>query len=146
MIVRKINHSKRCVMPNPLILNINLHDDVDQSELDILTHQMRDEISALDVCYAELPHGGDAPFGAKGDPITIGSIAVALASAGVFTGLVEMLKSWVLRREGRLITIKAEVDGRKLEMTFSPSEASEKEMTAFAQKIFNVLESPRRRN
>lgn len=127
-------------MQETLMLSIDVKDEVDQSTLDRLTRQLRDEISRLDVEYARLSSTTEIPHDAKGDPITIGSIVVALASAGVFTGLLEMLKSWALRREGRLITIKAEVDGRKIEMTFSPAESSEKEMISFAEKIVGVLE------
>jgi hypothetical protein len=132
-------------MSDLVTLNLILKDEVDASSLDVVTRQLRDEIACLEVERVELGLGSDLPPGAKGDPITIGSIIVSLASAGVFTGLVELLKSWALRREGRSISIKAEVDGRKLEMTFSPAESSEQEMARFADKIMQSLQPSKKK-
>ena len=132
-------------MKEPLVLKVDLHDDIAPSALDHLARQLRDEISVLDVDYAKLANAGEAPPGAKGDPITVGSIVIALASAGVFTGLLEMLKSWALRREGRSVTIKAEVEGRKIEMTFSPAEASEEKMAHFADNIMRTLQPAKKK-
>ena len=123
-----------------LDLTISLQDEVDDEELDRLTRQLRDEIVELDVEEVELDPVTELPPGAKGDPITIGSIVVALASAGVFTALIELLKSWALRREGRTITVKAKVGEREVEMSYSPTETSPEEMTRFANTILGMLE------
>jgi len=123
-----------------LDVTISLRDEVDDGELDRLTRQLRDEIADLDVEEVGLAPGTELPLGAKGEPITIGSIVVALASAGVFTGLIELLKSWALRREGRTITVKAKVGEREVEMTYSPTETSPEEMTRFANTILGMLE------
>ncbi|MCP4538118.1 MAG: hypothetical protein GY832_13335 [Chloroflexi bacterium] len=120
-------------------LNISLQDNVDKEELDRLTRRLRDEIDELDVEAARLARGTPEP-GSKGDAITVGSIVVALASAGVFTGLVELLKSWALRREGRTVTLKAKVGDREVEMTYSPAETSPEEMTRFVTKIVGTLQ------
>ena len=127
-------------MPDqPFDLNISLQDNVDDDELDRLTRQLlRNEIGELDVASARLAPGPPMP-GAKGDPITIGSIVVALASAGVFTGLIELLKSWALRREGRTVTLKAKVGDREVELAYSPSETSPEEMTQFVNTIMGTL-------
>jgi len=129
-----------------LDLNISLHDDVDGEELDRLTRQVRDEIADLDVDTVKLAPGKDLPAGAKGDPITIGSIIVALTSAGVFTGLVEVLKAWVLRREGRTVKFKAKVQGQEVEMTYSQSSTSPQEMGQFVTAVVGKLQKkPARR-
>ena len=73
-----------------LDLTISLWDEVDDVELDRLTRRLRDEIDELDVEAVGLAPGITLPPGAKGGPITIGSLVVALASAGVFTGLIEL--------------------------------------------------------
>ena len=94
--------------------------DADAEDLDRLARQLRHEIhDALDVEKATLTRDAVLPPGAKGDPITVGSIVVALASAGVFTGLVELIKAWALRREGRTITLKAKVGDREVELSYS---------------------------
>ena len=123
-----------------LDLTISLQDEVDDEELDRLTRLLRDEIAELDVEAVELAPGTELPPGAKGEPITIGSIVVALASAGVFTGLIELFKSWALRREGRTITVKAKVGQREVELTYSPAETPPEEMTRFASTVLGMLE------
>ena len=124
----------------PLGLTIFVQDQADQEELDRLTRQLCDEINELDVEDVHLAEGPELPVGAKGDPITIGSIVVALASAGVFTGLIELIKSWALRREGRTITIKAKVGDREVELAYSPAETSPEEMTQFLDAIMGTLQ------
>lgn len=119
-------------------LSISLRDNVDDDELDRLTRQLRDEIDELDVEAARLARGTPEP-GAKGDPITIGGIVVALASAGVFTGLVELLKSWALRREGRTVTLKAKAGDQEVELTYSPAETSPEQMTQFVNTVMGTL-------
>lgn len=123
-----------------LDLTISLQDKVDNEELDLLTRQLRDEIDELDVEAVNLARGGELPPGAKGDPITIGGIVVALASAGVFTGLVELLKSWALRREGRSVSLKARIGDREVELAYSPAETSPEEMTRFVNTIMGTLQ------
>ena len=128
-------------MPEQLLdLTISLRDEVDDEELDRLTRQLRDEIDELDVEAVGLAPGTELPLGAKGDPITIGSLIVALASAGVFTGLIELLKSWALRREGRTVTLKARVGEREVELAYSPAETSSEEMTRFVNTIMDRLQ------
>ncbi len=127
-------------MREPVLdLTISLQDKVDDEELDRLTRQVRDEIAELDVEAVGLARGAELPPGVKGDPITIGSIVVALASAGVFTGLIELLKFWALRREGRTVTLKAKVGDREVELAYSPAETSPGEMTRFVNVIMGTL-------
>jgi hypothetical protein len=123
-----------------LDLTISLRDEVDDVELDHLTRQLRDEIDELDVETVGLAPGVTLPPGAKGGPITIGSLVVALASAGVFTGLIELLKSWALRREGRTVTLKARAGDREVELAYSPAETSPEEMTQFVNAIMSTLQ------
>lgn len=123
-----------------LDLTISLRDEVDDVELDRLTRQLRDEIDELDVETVGLAPGDTLPPGAKGGPITIGSLVVSLASAGVFTGLIELLKSWALRREGRTVTLKARAGDREVELAYSPAETSPEEMTQFVNAIMSTLQ------
>ena len=127
-------------MREPMLdLTISRQDKVDDETLDRLTRRVRDEIDELDVEEVGLAPGTDLPPGAKGDPITIGSIFVALASAGVFTGLIELLKSWALRREGRTVTLKAKIGDREVELAYSPAETPPEDMTRFVNAIVGTL-------
>ena len=132
-------------MQEPVLdLTIVLQDQVDNEELDRLTRQMRNEIAELDVEMVKLAQGEALPSGAKGDPITIGTIVVALASAGVFTALIELLKSWALRREGRTITLKVRDGEREMELAYSPADTSPEEMARFVDKVIGVLQQGKR--
>lgn len=126
--------------PQPLDLTISLSDDVDAEELALLTGHLRDEIAELGAGEVRLAPGAELPPGAKGDPITVGSIVVALASAGVFTGLIELVKSWALRREGRTVKFKARVEDREVELTYTPEGTSPEEMSRFAGTIVTAMQ------
>jgi hypothetical protein len=119
---------------------LSLNDQVDEEELERLTLQLRDDIAELDVEGVGLMPGALAPPGAKGDPITIGSLIVSLASAGVFTGLLEVVKAWVLRREGRTVTFKAKLPDREVELAYSPANTSPEAMSHFVNAIVGTLQ------
>jgi hypothetical protein len=125
-------------MPETLNLNISLQDEVDDEELDRFTRLLRDEIAELDVEDAQLAPGEQLPPGAKGDPITIGSIVVALASAGVFTALIDLVKGWAHRSEGRMVTIKAKVGEEEVELTY-PEQLPPEEVAERAGAVMQLL-------
>jgi len=129
----------------PLDLTVSLGDKVDDEELDQLTRQLRDEIAGMEVEKVALAPGEVVPEGAKGEPITIGSLIVSLASAGVFTGLINLLKSWVHRRQGRTVTVKAKVHGQELELSYVPERTSPKEMSRFVSTIVTALQQADRK-
>ena len=129
----------------PLDLTVSLGDKVDDEELDQLTRQLRDEIAGMEVEKVALAPGEVVPQGAKGEPITIGSLIVSLASAGVFTGLINLLKSWVHRRQGRTVIVKAKVNGQELELSYVPERTSPKEMSRFVSTIVTALQQADRK-
>jgi len=129
----------------PLDLTVSLGDKVDDEELDQLTRQLREEIAGMEVEKVALAPGEVVPQGAKGEPITIGSLIVSLASAGVFTGLINLLKSWVHRRQGRTVTVKAKVHGQELELSYVPERTSPKEMSRFVSTIVTELQQADRK-
>jgi len=129
----------------PLDLTVSLGDKVDDEELDQLTRQLRDEIAGMEVEKVALAPAEVVPEGAKGEPITIGSLIVSLASAGVFTGLINLLKSWVHRRQGRTVTVKAKVHGQELELSYVPERTSPKEMSRFVSTIVTELQQADRK-
>jgi len=129
----------------PLDLTVSLGDKVDDEELDQLTRQLRDEIAGMEVEKVALAPGEVVPQGAKGEPITIGSLIVSLAAAGVFTGLINLLKSWVHRRQGRTVTVKAKVHGQELELSYVPERTSPKEMSRFVSTIVTALQQADRK-
>ncbi|WP_328681843.1 hypothetical protein OG905_38490 [Streptomyces sp. NBC_00322] len=79
--------------------------------------RLRAELSELDIeSLSSLP-GAEAPDGAKAvDPVTLGTIVVALsASGGVFTALIETLRDWLGRQSARH-RISVTIDGDTIEL------------------------------
>lgn len=85
-------------------------------EIDRLARQFRQELLGLDVEAVAVPSGGTAPSGAKGDPVTIGTLIVTMANSAVLAGICQVARAWVTGARGRHIMIKdgdrsLEIDG-----------------------------------
>jgi hypothetical protein len=100
----------------------------DQEEAALLGQRLRRDIQQLDVDEVEFVRGGAAPAGAKGDPITMASIAVSLAPV-VLKSLFDLLQGWTARHNNATVTIEMGTD--KLTMTGAPS----KEQLAVIQSV-----------
>jgi hypothetical protein len=114
--------------PSSVRISIDSGTDSDQEELAQLGQRLRRDIQQLDVDAVEFAREGAAPAGAKGDPLTMGSLAVTLAPV-VLKPLFDMLQSWTARHNNSTVTI--EMGGDKLTMTGSPS----KEQLAVIQAV-----------
>lgn len=99
----------------PLLLHLNVAmEDADDEEVDRLTRQLLREIEDLNVESAQLDDSGVVPEGAKGDPITIGSIMVAVLPT-TLPALVTLVGDWMKRAKGRRVKFKGEVGGSLIE-------------------------------
>lgn len=76
---------------------------------------------------------------AKADPTTL--ILTGLASAGVFTALIESIRVWALRRESRRIKIRVEKMGQVVELDYSPAAISDEELEQFTKRILKLIEN-----
>lgn len=90
--------------------------DLDSEELQALTRQLCDSIADETDIKAEIPSGA-VQQGHKGDPITLGTIALsAFGSGGAAVALFEIFKAYFSRNSS--FTIKAKkADGIELEIT-----------------------------
>lgn len=88
-----------------------------EEEIDRSTRQLLSELKELDVESVELSKDSPAPEGSKGDPVTIGSIAIATLPA-VLPKVVELVQAWGLRGQGRTVKFK----GKGIEFEGSPEE------------------------
>jgi hypothetical protein len=80
--------------------------DADPEELDHATRSLRAELQDLPIDSISLATAGEVPAGAKaGDAVAIGSLVLSLAPI-VMPVLIDFLKSWIARKEGRLIVIR----------------------------------------
>jgi hypothetical protein len=100
----------------PATLNIEISvEDASAEELDDITRGLLNELRDTDVESARLRSGGAAPKGTKAvDPVTIGSIAIAVLPA-VLPKLLDFLKEWASRGQGRSIKFKGKVGGQDIE-------------------------------
>ena len=106
-------------------------EDATEEDVDAMTRQLLSELRELDVESAKLTGGGQAPVGAKGDPITVGEIAVEVLPAAV-PALIKFVQAWMLR--GRARTVKFKGLGIEFEGTAEELE-----------KILALLEAGRRK-
>ena len=74
-------------------------------DIDWMTRQLLSELRELDVESAELTKGGAAPAGAKGDPVSIGSIALELLPS-VLPSVLGLVQAWASRGQGRAVKFK----------------------------------------
>jgi hypothetical protein len=91
--------------------------DTTDEELDRMTRQLLKELRELDVDSVELTKGGPAPTGSKGDPITIGSIAL-VAIPAILPKVADLVQAWATRGQGRTVKFK----GKGIEFEGSPEE------------------------
>ena len=107
-------------MDDPELTELNIEvsaSDATDEDIDLMTRQLLSELQEMDIESAELAEGGPAPKGSKGDPITIGSIAL-VALPAVLPKVVDLVQSWALRGQGRTVKFK----GKGIEFEGSPEE------------------------
>jgi hypothetical protein len=116
----------------PIELKVHVSaEDATEEDIDMMTRQLLAELRELDVESARLEKGSPAPPGSKGDPITIGSIAIEVLPVAL-PGLVKFIQAWMARGRGRVVKFK----GMGIEFEGSAEEL---------EKILALLESGRRR-
>lgn len=80
--------------------------DATEAELDHATRRLLSELKELNVESAELTRGEPAPDGSKGDPVTIGSIALEVLPVAI-PSVIGLVQAWIMRGQGRTVKFKA---------------------------------------
>ena len=107
----------------------------DAEELDQLTAYVQRDLRELGVSSVERPAGAAPPEGAKGDPFTLGALALVVAPV-LLPKILEFLQAVVLRGEQRRVSIKTPAG---LEVEFTPEKRlSEAEVAALARKLSQI--------
>jgi hypothetical protein len=99
---------EECVMSHSALTQLNIEisaSDATAEDIDWMTRQLLSELRELDVESVELTKGGAAPAGAKGDPISIGSLALELLPS-VLPSVVGLVQAWMSRGQGRTVKFK----------------------------------------
>jgi len=111
-----------------LILSIDAGPDADDESRNELTQSLRRELVELDVERVEAVHAGSAPPGAKGDPVTLATLAITLAPVA-FKALIDVVQSWLSHRQDASVTLES--NGKKLTITGNPSKQQQELVAAF---------------
>jgi hypothetical protein len=105
--------------------------DADPERLDELTTRLLRDLRDLGAESVERAPGDATPEGAKGDPVTIGALILAVMPV-VLPKLVEFMQTWALRGENRTVKIKT----TGLELEFTPDKSlSEAELASLVEKL-----------
>ncbi|HEY7391331.1 MAG TPA: hypothetical protein VH640_22640 [Bryobacteraceae bacterium] len=111
-----------------LILHIDAGPEADQEDQALLTQRLRHDLLDLDVESVDPIHSGAAPGRAKGDPVTLTTLAVTLAPIAL-TEIMKALQTWLSRHERATVSIES--DGQKMTVTGSPSKEQQQAIEAF---------------
>ena len=104
----------------------------DDEWVDELTTRLMRDLRDLGADSVKRPDGRVAPKGSKGDPFTLGALAL-IAVPALLPKLVEFLQAWSLRGENRKIKIKTPAG---LEVEFTPDKKlSEDELVSLVGKL-----------
>jgi len=112
--------------------------DADQERLDELTGYFRQELLDLGAGYFKPVASASAPAGTKGDPFTIGALALVTLPA-LLPKLVEFLSNWSTNGANRKVRIKTPV-GVEIEFT-SQKPLGHDEIIALVERL-NAIKNP----
>jgi hypothetical protein len=122
-----------------LVISVDAGENVTDQMLHRLARQIYQDLTRTGAESVRWAQSGEAPVGTKGIPIDINTIVVSLASAGALTAIIQLLKDWALRAEGRKVKVRTQVGDNSVEFEYSPTATSEEELTAFAEKLIQML-------
>ena len=106
------------IPPSSVKISIDTGSESDTEQVAQLGQRLRHEIRQLDVESVDFVREGEAPAGAKGDPVALATLAVTLAPVAL-TSLFGLLQTWLTRHDKATVTI--EMGSDKLTLTGSPS-------------------------
>ena len=99
-----------------LEIEVQVNETTDE-ELDKLTRNLLSELRNTNVENVNLVSAGRSPQGTKGDPITIGQLALEVLPTAV-PSVIALVQAWVMRGQGRTVKFK----GKGIEFEGSPEE------------------------
>lgn len=113
--------------------------EADEERLDALTGYLLRDLRELGAESVERVPGEAPPEGAKGDPFTLGALALVAAPA-FLPQLIRFAQAWSLRGESRKVTIKTPAG---LEIEFTPEKKlSPDELLALVEKLTAGAQAP----
>jgi hypothetical protein len=126
--------------PSELTLQIDAGPSSDIEELDQLSRLLRSEIEELGVESIELIKDTKPPVGTKSaEAVTLGAMALAILPKAV-PNLITLLQQWVMRAQGRKVSIKTKRGNRSVEVEYGGS-MSPAELKSVVRDLAKALES-----
>jgi len=125
-----------------LIVSLDAGKEIPERALYDLTTQVLQDIAKSGVISAQRVRGGKAKPGEKGPPIDVNTLLITLASAGAVTAVLQVLRDWVLRAEGRKVVVRVKAGDKSIEFEYTPTAASEEKLMNFAEKLVQMLDKP----
>lgn len=104
----------------------------EEERIEKLTISLMNDLRDMDLISVERPLAEEPPEGVKGEPFTIGALAL-VALPTVLPNLVNFLQAWTMRAENRKVKIKTPAG---LEVEFTPEKIlSADELVNLAEKL-----------
>jgi hypothetical protein len=108
--------------------------DADPDALDRATRHLRAELQDLPIDSASLATAGELPVGAKaGDAVALGALTLSLAPV-VVPALIDFLKGWMARTEGRTVVIRTRLGDATTEVEIK-APLSESAIAALVERL-----------
>ena len=127
-------------MPQQSMIIRLINENESVEVLDRQTRALVNDFRMLEGVTATLPEE-PAPSGSLGDPISIGTIALAFVTGGGITAIVQALSDWLKRGEHRKVVLKVSIEGNTFETEFPSQGVTQKELIELTEKIKQFLTS-----
>jgi hypothetical protein len=114
-----------------LTVSVDRGPEADDEYLGELALRLRQYLAASDIAQVEIVRSGTLPAGAKGDPVSLATLAVTLAPA-TLTAFVTLLQNWLTRHNSASVTIESK--GKKLTITGDLSRKQHQLVEAFLNR------------
>ncbi len=89
-----------------LVIHLEAGPEADEEELAASTRSLREQLLQLNVESVDPISSSIAPPGAKGDPVTLATLAVTLAPIAL-TELMRGVQTWLSRHERATVTVRS---------------------------------------
>jgi molybdenum cofactor biosynthesis enzyme len=120
-----------------LSLQLSLGADALPDEVNDATNQLMRDLLRSNADSVEKVQSDELQAGAKGDPLTIGAIALALGAAAA-PEIVKILHSWLARRQSNSVSLKVKLGADEIEFTTAAT-ATPDELEALTDRFAALL-------
>ena len=120
-----------------LTVNLTLGEDALPDEVNDATTQLYRNLLQSNADSVEKVQSEELQEGAKGDPITLGAIALALGAAAA-PEIVKILHSWLARRQENNVSLKVKLGDDEIEFTTAAT-ATPEELETLTDRFAALL-------